>query len=75
MRALIRWAAPAIQTLRHIIPELAVHQISLQLSGNIVVTNVDNNTYTNGAVITANFNFVASNYTISSGVFKVFVVN
>lgn len=44
-------------------------------SGNIVITDVDNNTYTNGPVITASFNFVASNYTISSGAFKVFVHN
>lgn len=44
-------------------------------SGNIVVTNVDNNTYTNGPVITASFNFVAGNYSISSGAFKVFVAN
>jgi hypothetical protein len=44
-------------------------------SGNIIVTNVDNTTYTNGPVITATFNFTAGAYNISSGSFKVFVHN
>jgi hypothetical protein len=42
-------------------------------SGNIIVTNVDNTSYTNGSVITASFNFTAGSYSISSGSFKVFV--